>query len=234
MTDRVLILESPGLIDIDTGDREGEHLDKLLRMLRIESTYRPFSGHSRLELLLVNEAPNAACLHLCGHGDSQQFAFTNGRGLAWSELARGVITYAPRKIVILAACHSDELRIVFRTLAEALEAALPGSLVMPRCVLTFFGTVYFADSLLAWGLFYRHLFDALRSKNLNIANCPPRVILDALSKVKASGLNVKICAAYWYDKYRCYANISPWGQFGRPVDAQVVAIETGTPTDPMW
>jgi hypothetical protein len=104
---------------------------------------------------------------------------------------------------------------------------------MPRCVLTFFGTVGYADSLLAWGLFYRHLFSGLTAKNIDVAACPARVIFDALSHVKASGLNVKICAAYWYDRFRCYANISPWSEIVPPFDKQVVAIESGQATAPM-
>lgn len=236
-----MIVESPSLGDIDTGIRDGEHLHKLLAMVPIgehapgravESVYRPFSTHERLMAILEHEAKAASCLHVCGHGNSEGFGFTDKSVLRWDIFARVVLACAHQRIVVLAACNSDALRPLVGGLAQVLTAAV-GRWPMPRCVLTFFGRVTFADSLLAWGLFYRHLFAALGKSKTQIADCSARVIFNALKSIKDSGLDVKICAAYWYDAQKKFVNISPWARPHGPADLDVVAIEKGLPVPDM-
>ena len=239
--ERVLIVESPSLHDIDTSHSEGEPLDQLLRMIRVGSTYERATSADRFVSSLSARASEHTCLHVCGHGQGlggrDGFHFASGSPFTWEQMARNLLAHGASKIIVVAACSSDEMRLVFKSLADALrvfvQTIIPGSSMMPRCVLTFFGNVTFADSLLAWGIFYRHLFAALRKTDLAIADAPPRTIFDALKAVQGASLGVHICAAYWYEQYSRYANISPWKPTKDGGEVVVQQIERREPTPEM-
>jgi hypothetical protein len=98
--ERVLIVESPSLVDINTGARHGEHLDKLLTMLCVESIYRPFSTAERLGAVLEGEAKAATCIHVCGHRRDEGFGLTDQTLLPWEVFARLVLACASHRIVV--------------------------------------------------------------------------------------------------------------------------------------
>lgn len=239
--ERVLIVESPSLNDIEADHSEGEPLDQLLHLVRVGSTYERATSIDRFSKVLASRASEHTCLHICGHGQGQGgregFHFAGDSPLTWEQMSRHLLGHGSNRIIVVAACSSDEMRLLFKSLADALrsfvQVLVPNAASpMPRCVLTVLGNVTFADSLLAWGIFYRHLFDGLARQGTTVANAPARVILDALKAVKGANLGLHICAAYWHDRFSRYANISPWkGEIGG--EKVVKQIEQGELTPEM-
>lgn len=213
----ILIIESPGLSDITTGDREGQHLHGLLQILRIPSTYLPIHSDKLLGERLAEHAPKHAVIHLAAHGSKQGLGFTDGSLTEWAELSALLTFAAADKLVVLSSCHSSEMPKpdTQDTLAAIVTKALGLKPSPPRAILTIFSTVAFYDCVLAWGVFYRHLSMRIAKHGAAIASCEPRWIFESLNAVKNADLpTVKICATFWYEKYGKHVDISPWHEDG--------------------
>jgi len=203
---RVLIVESPGLEDITSGDRRGEVLMGQLRLLRIPCVLRPIHSARLLEEVLKEEAPNSDVIHLCMHGNSAGISFTDGSSYRWKDLQFPVLSHARGKLLVLDACRSATFK-PDATLAKFMSIFSKGRAQAPRCVLTMFGDVYIADSALAWGLVYRRLRREL--EGASIEQCSAKQIKETLEVVKQAGLP-KICASFWYERHGLYQDVTPW------------------------
>jgi len=219
--ENVLIVESPGLVDITTGDRIGYLVSEQLRLLRVPHVYFAIHTSSLLQERFAEHAKGAGIVHISAHGNETGIFFTDNSGLTWNELQQNLLVYAGNRLIVVSACHSAFFTID-ETLAGLLESLTTGVAKPPKCVLTMWGEVYFADAVLAWGLFYRGFFKVLAHRN--VGSFTPRMILESLKPVKQAGLP-KICASYWYSRYHKYVDLSPW----KEGETEVEAIENGQP-----
>lgn len=219
----VFIIESPSLEDISNEDRTGLLVAQQLRLLRIPAEIKSIHKAQLLSTRLSEFGNNAGIIHIAAHGNTEGIWFTDRSKLTWKELEQTLAIQAMNKIVVLSSCRSANFSFD-KTLSEVLQLLTQGKYQPPKCVLTLWGDVYFADVVLCWGLFYRRLFSAI---NGNITNCSPRIIYNSLTDIKKAGLP-KICCAYWYEKYREYADISPW----KAGDNNITKIENGKQTVP--
>jgi hypothetical protein len=201
----VLIIESPGLEDITTEDRTGILVAQQLRLIRVPVEIQSIHSSKLLQERLNQFGRDAGVIHIAAHGDKEAIWFTDGSKLTWKELEQNLMVYAMQKIVVISACRSANFTFD-KTLSDVLQILSNGQHQPPKCVLTLWGNVFMADVVLCWGLFYRRLFSF---HNGGIDKLTARNIYESLSSVKSAGLP-KICCAYWYDKYRQYADISPW------------------------
>ena len=202
---RVLIIESPGLSDITTGDRPGERLSEQLRLMRLPAAYSPIHTGGLLDSTIGAQAGSFDVLHLAGHANEKILAFTDNSSFPWLEVAKVLSRRAEGKIVAISACNSFAAHKASETLGKALQAAgYRGA--MPACILTFFGNIALCDTLLTWGLFYRHLSRA--------GVIDARAVFDALTLVKGAGLEAKVCAAWWSGTQ--FHDVSPWSTTSRP------------------
>lgn len=220
---KVLIIESPSLEDITDEDRTGLLVAQQLRLLRIPAEIKSIHTAQLLQTRISLFGNDAGIIHIAAHGNTDGIWFTDRSKLSWKELEQALLVHAMNKIVVLSACRSANFSFD-KKLSEILQLLTMGQYQPPKCVLTLWGDVYFADVVLCWGLFYRRLFAA---NNGNIENCNPKIIFDSLEYIKRAGLP-KICCAYWYDKYRQYADISPW----KSGDMNISKIENGQQTLP--
>jgi len=219
--DNILLIESPGLMDITTGDRTGYLLSEQLKLIRVPHDYFAIHTSSLLQELLAQHAKNAGVVHISVHGNETGIFFTDNSILTWNELQQNLLVYAGNRLIVLSACHSAFFKID-KTLAGLLESLTAGLAKPPKCVLTMWGEVYFPDAVLAWGLFYRTFFKTLAGSD--IGSFTPRAVLESLKIVKQAGLP-KICAAYWYSRHHEYVDISPW----KEGETEVTAIENDQP-----
>lgn len=219
--ENVLIIESPGLKDITTGDRTGYLVSEQLRLLRVPHAYFAIHTSSLLQERLAEHAKSAGVVHILAHGNQTGIFFTDNSGLTWNQLQQNLLAYAGNRLIIVSACHSASFAID-DTLAGLLESLTTGVVKPPRCVLTMWGEVYFADVVLAWGLFYRRFFKALSGND--VLSFTPRMILESLKPIRQAELP-KICASYWYSQYHKYVDLSPW----KAGETEVEAIENGQP-----
>jgi hypothetical protein len=203
---KVLIVESPGLKDISTGDREGLVLSELLQLIRVPVGYCAIETASLLQTRLSSRGRNAAVIHISTHGNPTGIFFTDGSSLTWKELQQTLLAHAWDKLVVLSACHSG-MFTPDESQAQMLATLTAGVVKPPRCVLTMWGDVYFADAVLAWGLFYRAFFERLARRR--VSSFDAHDVLESLKRVKAGGFS-KICAYYWYGSSQGYRSISPW------------------------
>lgn len=205
---RVFIIESPAAKDITSGDRTGEHLKSLLQLLRIPAEYYPIHTKDLLadRLKLVGDAP---VVHIAAHGRNGGMGFTDGTFMSREDLEKALLPNCKGKLVSLDFCDSSDFK-PNDTLAALLAVLTKGKMGPPACVVTMFGEVKFADSLLSWGVFYRHLVKPVpQGKTVT----PQRKIYDSLKKVQGADLH-PMCAAFWYDKFDKFVNISPWKEGG--------------------
>lgn len=219
--ENILIIESPGLEDITTGDRTGYLLSEQLKLLRVPHVYFAVHTASLLQERLLEYAKIAGVIHIATHGNETGIFFTDNSKLTWNELQQNLLVYAANRLTVISACHSASFEID-ETLAGLLESLTTGVVKPPKCVMTMWGEVYFADAVLAWGLFYRGFSKALAGKEVD--SFTPRMILESLKPVKQAGLP-KICVSYWYSQYHKYVDISPW----KMGETEVVSIENGQP-----
>lgn len=187
---KVLIIESPGLVDITTGDRTGYLVSEQLRLLRVPHVYFAVHTASLLQERLAEQAEGAGVVHISTHGNETGIFFTDNSELTWNELQQNLLVYAGNRLIVVSACHSAFFAIN-KTLAGLLELLTQGVAKPPKCVLTMWGEVYFADVVLAWGLFYRRFFKALAGGNVD--NFTPRIVLESLKSVQASGITQNLC-----------------------------------------
>jgi prepilin-type processing-associated H-X9-DG protein len=201
---RILFVESPGLNDITTQDRRGEVLSQQAGLLRIDRVYQPI--HTK-DLLGPVCSQNSACdvIHLSAHGQQGNIAFTDGSAYSPLELQAAIWPYASGKIVVFDACDTHWIE-PNEELSNFISKLSKGTVKPPLCVLTMVGKVFFPDSVLAWGVFYRHLAAQLRQRAVSTATL--KEINQALKYVKGANLP-KICAVYSSGK--TWKNISPWG-----------------------
>ncbi|MFH1227003.1 MAG: CHAT domain-containing protein [Planctomycetota bacterium] len=226
MSISVLIIESPGLIDITTEDNQGKILAQELRLLRIHCEYKPIHTSSLLQQTLNSHAKYDV-IHICCHGSKDGLSFTDGSFLNWDALQSSLLPFMSKRLVMLSACQSAFFK-PDATLAKFLQQISFDALKAPKCIFTMFGNFYFADGVLAWGVFYRKFSEELEKNKASVSSCTSRMILNSLRSVKNAELpSVKICAAYWYEQSKRYIDISPW-----KIGEQVVdAIEKGLPID---
>jgi hypothetical protein len=203
---RVLIIESPGLNDITTGDRTGELLAGQLSLIRIPYELRTIHTAELLEQRLGEEARESDVIHLSMHGNRDGIWFTNGTSINWTHLQYQLLKHAGGKLIVINACQSSTF-VPDDNLAKTMQELTNGGMQAARCVFTMFGDVYFADSVLAWGLFYRRLSSKLNGASSS--QCTAAQIRDSLSSVHRAGFP-KICAVFWYEQFGKYKNISPW------------------------
>lgn len=208
---RVLIVESPGLADITSGDRRGELIKRQLELLRIPCVLQAIHTSTLFEDVLKGGAPESDVIHLSAHGNTAGIGFTDGSFLDWKKLQIAALPHTGGKLLVLDACQSAAFN-VDANLAKFMQQMMGGVAQPPKCVLTMVGNVYFADSVLAWGLFYRRL--AQKLNGAPVVQTDAHHIKEALDSVKGAQLP-KICASYWYDEHGKYKNISPW--LGGPV-----------------
>jgi hypothetical protein len=223
---RVLIIESPSLEDITSGDREGEHLHALLGILRLNTRYYPIHSDKLLGKRLGELALDHDDLHIAAHGDENGLGFTDTSRTTWKELSTLLGFAAGNKLVVVSSCHSSKMPKPDGTLGAELASILGVDTRPPRAVLTFFSTVFYYDCVLAWGIFYRHLTAKLTEHKSQIASCEARWIWESLKAVKGASLpSVKICASFWYEQYRKHVDISPWHE---DAEANLEAMSIGT------
>lgn len=205
----VLIVESPGLEDITSGDREGDILARQLQLIRIPCEYKSIHKADLL-IEVIKEHNKYDVIHLSCHGNENALYFTDKSRLNWDELQKILLTFGSDRLVVLSACNSAFFK-PDATLAEFLKRFTFNTLKPPKCIFTMSGNFYFADGVLAWGLFYRKFSEELKENKTSVLSCTSRMIYKSLSCVKKAELpEVKICAAYWYEQHNKYVNISPW------------------------
>lgn len=200
---KVLIVESPGYQDIDSGDRRGEVIRQQLGLLRVLAEVRGASKLAGLMThLVVEKTAEYDALHLAMHGDRQGLYFTDGGRLDWAQMQIVALSMSKR-LVVLDACESVSFTpdTTFADFWNKLVPSLPAE--PPRFVLTMWGSPYYADSVLAWGLFYAYIARQAQP----IQQLEPRALVDALKRVHAAGLP-KICA--WHLMGGRFKAISPW------------------------
>jgi len=198
----VLLIESPGLLEITTGDRRGEVLSRQLHMLRVPCVYAPIHTNNLVAARMDTMKPYSV-MHLAAHGLKGSIGFTDGSALSPEQLRQVVWPRASDRIVVLDACDTHWIQA-----DDPLSALLRPWQGGPKCVLTMVGKVFFADSALSWSVFYRHLFARLGSGG--VPACTARDVLESLKRVKAAELGAPICAAYWYEAHSRWVDISPW------------------------
>lgn len=177
-----------------------------LRLLRIPCELRTIHAAELLERTLEEGARESDVIHLSTHGNKDGIGFTDGSGMNWNQLQYPLLKHAGGKLLVINACQSAAF-VPDGNLAKIAQAFTKGRMQAARCVFTMFGDVYFADSVLAWGLFYRRMSTKL--KGASSSQSTPEQIKDSLDAVHQAGLP-KICAAFWYEEHSKYKNISPW------------------------
>jgi hypothetical protein len=202
----VLIIESPSYDDLYSGDSRGDVINRQLGLLRVPARLKNVATmkHFAERYVLEAAALQFDALHLAMHGDRTGLFMTDGGHLPWKDLHFLSVMLSGRMLV-LDACESAAF-MPDTSIADFLNNLIPGlGATPPRFVLTMMGKPYFADSVLAWGVFYAHL--AGEAVGVHSTSMSPRVVFDALQRVKAAGLP-KICASY--SNGGRYASISPW------------------------
>lgn len=199
----VLIVESPGHQDIDSGDRRGEVIRQQLGLLRVGATVRGSATlESLMKHLVVERTADFDALHLAMHGNEHGLYFTDGGRLDWRQMQIVALSMSNR-MVVLDACESVSFA-PDTTFADQWNKLVPTLIAAPpRFVLTMWGSPYYADSVLAWGLFYSYI--AHRAQPAQ--QLEPRLVVDALKRVQAAELP-KICA--WHCVGGRFKAISPW------------------------
>ncbi|NRD51614.1 C13 family peptidase [Corallococcus exiguus] len=203
---QVLIIESPGLNDITTGDRTGELLAGQLRLLRISHKLSTIHTSELLEQRLQESAQDSDVIHLSMHGSKEGIHFTDGTYIDWRQLQHKLLAHGGNRLLVISACQSSNF-VPDSNLASTMQSLTNGAQSAPRCVFTMFGDVYFVDVVLAWGLFYRRLSSMLNG--MPSSQCTPQQVKNSLDAVYKAGFS-KICAAFWYEQFGKYQNISPW------------------------
>ncbi|MAT84106.1 MAG: hypothetical protein CMD39_07425 [Gammaproteobacteria bacterium] len=228
MTPEVLIIESPGLDDFMTNDRVGPPLQQQLMLTRVVANLMVATRRESFrELMRGPHVASFPIVHLSLHGDMSGITFTDGKDMDWHQVQLELHAWAANKIVAISACESAAFKLD-DDLAKWLMSQTKGQYGPPRAVLTMLQKVYMPDATLAWGLFYRRLYQRLADRQApSASSASARDIYESLRKVRAAGLP-KICCAFWYEPYQRFVNITPWKD-DEKTSQRIAAMENGEP-----
>lgn len=237
---RVLVIESPSALDCFENRTESQTLQAVCKLfghefastlVRSETEFRTALAHATSinpGLIPVGERRRPLCLHIACHGGDAGLAL-GADSLSWEELAsclwdffQGMNHYEGPLILVISACCVSGRKItnVFQTKAKA----RPKSKI-PAYVITTVGDdkglVDWADSVLAWSIFYHQVGKAILSRS------DIQLILDKIQLVGAERLKY-----FRWDSYKkmYYHYVSTAKEHARQVGSFKVTNSSSRPT----
>jgi len=146
---KIFIIESLNSSDIYSGRREGIAISEMLNILEIKSQYKVVQDIKYLKKAIQSASEKKySIIHLSAHGNSYGIQLTNKNATVnWVDLANLIQPFSSENKGLIISCCQSGIYGVTRYLPKMKRK--PGFVIGPA------GDMPFADSLIAWSIFYK-------------------------------------------------------------------------------